>query len=376
MAGARARSCCRGIPGPRLRVLLLTRYGSLGASSRLRAYQYLPYLRSHGFDVTPAPLLGDFYQQDLYAGRARRWGRIAVAYLLRLWRLVQSRSFDLVWIEYELFPWLPALGERLLARLGIPYVVDYDDAIYHRYELHRNWMVRRLLGGKIDLIMRNATVVIAGNTYLGERARTAGARCVKHLPTAVDIKRYPTAPPARGKVTTLGWIGSPSTVGYLSLIQPVLSDFCRGNKAQLVVVGAREAPLEGVPVAFKPWYESTEVEEILGFDIGLMPLPDEPWERGKCGYKLIQYMACARPVIASPVGINSQIVDQGVNGFLAGTAVEWRSALEMLSDAPELRLRLGLEGRRKVEMRYSTQVTAPRLAGILGRAAQTHGTSR
>ncbi len=356
-----------------MRVLLLTRYGSLGASSRVRAYQYLPYLRSHGFDVTRAPLLGDYYQQDLYAGRARRSGRIAAAYLLRLLRLLRLRSFDLAWIEYELFPWLPALGERLLARLGIPYVVDYDDAIYHRYELHRNWIVRRLLGRKIDLIMRNATVVIAGNSYLGERARTAGARRVEYLPTVVDLERYPATPPAGGKVTTLGWIGSPSTAGYLSLIQPVLSDFCRENKARVVVVGAREAPLDGVPVTFKPWSESTEVEEILRFDIGLMPLPDEPWERGKCGYKLIQYMACARPVIASPVGVNPQIVDEGINGFLAGTATKWRSALETLSRAPELRLRLGFEGRRKVETSYSTQITAPLLASILTRAAQTDG---
>jgi glycosyltransferase involved in cell wall biosynthesis len=356
-----------------MKVLLLTRYGPLGASSRLRAFQYLPYLRSQGFLLTTMPFFGDYYQEDLYVGRSRRWGKIAQAYLVRFLQLARSVAFDLVWIEYELFPWLPALGERLLVRLRIPYVVDYDDAIYHRYELHRNWIVRRLLGGKIDLIMRNATVVIAGNSYLGERAQTAGARCVEYLPTVVDLERYPATPPAGGKITTLGWIGSPSTVGYLSLIQPVLSDFCRENQARLVVVGAREAPLDGVPVTFKPWSESTEVEEILRFDIGLMPLPDEPWERGKCGYKVIQYMACARPVIASPVGVNPQIVDEGINGFLAGTATEWRSALETLSRAPELRLRLGLEGRRKVETSYSTQINAPLLASILRRAAQTDG---
>ena len=357
-----------------MKILLLTRYGALGASSRVRAYQYLPYLRSQGFDITHAALFGDYYQQDLYAGRPRQWGRIARDYLLRLLRLARSPSFDLVWIEYELFPWLPALGERLLALGRIPYVVDYDDAIYHRYELHPNRIVQGVLSRKIDVIMRNATVVIVGNSYLEERAHAAGARNVECLPTVVDLTRYPPTPPTGRTVSTLGWIGSPSTVGYLSLIAPVLSDFCREHDARLVVVGAREAALEGIPVEFKPWSETTEVDDIQRFDVGLMPLPDEPWERGKCGYKLIQYMACARPVIASPVGANRQIVEHGVNGFLATTDDEWRSALDMLYAAPELRARLGAAGRRKVETAYCTRVTAPRLANLLKAAASTNRT--
>lgn len=356
-----------------MKILLLTRYGPLGASSRLRAYQYLPYLRSQGFRITALPFFGDSYQEDLYAGR-RRWGRIAAAYLLRFLRLARSPRFDLVWIEYELFPWLPASAERLLARVRIPYVVDYDDAIYHRYQLHPSWVVRLLLGKKIDVVMRRASTVIVGNKYLGERARAAGARRIECLPTVVDLDRYPTTSPRDGPVFTIGWIGSPSTVRYLSLIGPVLADFCRASKARLVVVGSREVTLEGVSAEFRPWSEATEVEDILRFDVGIMPLPDEPWERGKCGYKLIQYMACARPVIASPVGANREIVEQGVNGFLASTDQEWRSALETLRAAPDLRARLGEAGRQKVEASYCTRVTAPLLATILKRVAPANGT--
>ena len=356
-----------------MRILLLTRYGPLGASSRVRAYQYLPYLQSRGLEITTAPLLGDYYQHDLYAGRRRRWGRIAGAYLRRFLQLAGSRSFDLLWIEYELFPWFPAFAERLLAGSQIPFAVDYDDAVYHRYGLHRSRIVRRILGSKIDVIMRKATLVMVGNGYLQERARAAGARWIEYLPTVVDLERYRTDPPRRGGTFTLGWIGSPSTVRYLSSIAPVLSEFCKTRDARLLVVGARDGPLERVPVEFRPWTEQTEVAEILGFDVGLMPLPDEPWERGKCGYKLIQYMACARPVIASPVGVNAQIVDHGVNGFLARTPEEWRSALERLSSIPELGLRLGEEGRRTVEAGYSMKVSAPRLADMLIGAAQAKG---
>ncbi len=318
------------------------------------------------------PLLGDYYQEDLYAGRSRRWGRIAWAYLRRLLALGQSRAFDLLWIEYELFPWFPATAERLLARVRTPFLVDYDDPIYHRYELHGSRLVRLLLADKIDMVMRRATAVTVGNDYLGERARAAGARCVEYLPTVVDLERYRTDPPFGGGPFTIGWIGSPSTARYLVPLAPMLANFCQARGARLVVVGPRDVRLDHVPLELKPWSEVTEVADILGFDVGIMPLPDDPWERGKCGYKLIQYMACARPVIASPIGANRQIVEHGVNGFLATTDEDWRSALDMLYAAPELRARLGRAGRQKVETSYCTQVTAPRLASLLKMAPSAH----
>jgi glycosyltransferase involved in cell wall biosynthesis len=348
-----------------MRVLLLTRYGHRGGSSRLRAYQYLPYLSEQGIDVTVSSLLPDAYLEDLYQGRRPRWGPILRSYLTRCFRLLAAKPrFDLLWIEYELFPWLPALAERWLSLRGIPYVVDYDDPIYHRYDLHASALVRLVLRKKIDVIMRQATVVIVCNEYLGEQARLAGARRIEFLPTVVNLDRYPQTPASSGPVLTVGWTGSPSTVKYLKAVGPMLADFCRTRNARLVVVGAREAGLKGVPTDVRPWTESTEVQDIVTFDVGIMPLPDEPWERGKCGFKLIQYMACARPVVASPVGVNSQIVEHNVNGFLARTDQEWRSALDALCDAT-LRTRQGNAGRQRVEALYCTRVTAPRLARIL-----------
>src|SRR5205807_1751867 len=134
---------------------------------------------------------------------------------------------------------------------------------------------------------------------------------------------------------------------------------------RFVVVGAREAALDGVPAEFRPWSEATEVEDILRFDVGIMPLPDEPWERGKCGYKLIQYMACARPVIASPVGANQEIVEHGVNGFLASTDQEWRSALETLRAARNRRVLMGKARGHKVGPGSCARVPVPPLPRIL-----------
>jgi glycosyltransferase involved in cell wall biosynthesis len=350
---------------PVIRILLLSRYSRLGASSRVRSYQYLPYLACHGMQVTVLPLFGDTYLQDLYAGQRKRLGAICRAYLRRLGQLLQSRRFDLLWIEYELFPWLPAWGEGLLATLRIPYMVDYDDAIFHRYDMHPHRLVRMLLRGKVDTVMRRAALVLVGNEYLAERARRAGAKRVECLPTVVDVERYDQALCLAQGLCTIGWIGSPITAPYLALVQAVLSEVCQQGNVRVVIVGAQHVPLAGVPVETRPWSEQTEVQEIQRFDVGIMPLPDEPWERGKCGYKLIQYMACSKPAVASPVGVNRHIIADGIDGFLAATPTQWVQTLRTLCKDGALRERIGKAARRKVAKEYSLQVMAPRLVSLL-----------
>jgi glycosyltransferase involved in cell wall biosynthesis len=246
-----------------------------------------------------------------------------------------------------------------------PYVLDYDDAIFHRYDRHPNIMVRILLGQKIDRVMKGAALVVAGNDYLADRARHAGANRIEYLPSVVDLDRYPPGRDQKREHPAIGWIGSPVTARYLHLVHPALAQVCSGNRARLIVVGGGDIEIGGVPTESHPWSEQTEVSAISSFDIGIMPVPDEPWERGKCGYKLIQYMACGLPVVASPVGANNQIVENGVNGFLASTMPQWVHALNALIDDPILSEQMGKAGRRKAEEKYCLQVTAPRLANLL-----------
>lgn len=352
-----------------LKVLLLSRYGRLGASSRVRSYQYLPYLRDEGVEVTPAPLLADQYIECLYDGGRQNAARILAAYGRRLWQLATCVRFDLLWVESELLPWVPAWLETLLARLGVPYVVDYDDAVFHRYDLHSSRWVRGVLGGKIDQVMRRARLVMVGSDYLGDRARRAGAKRVEYLPTAVDVTHYRTSPNGAGAIYNIGWIGSPLTAGALTVVRSALAEVCAHGNARVTLVGAGRFTLDSVPVDVRPWSEATEVAELQRFDVGIMPLPDGPWERGKCGYKVIQYMGCGRPVVASPIGANVRIVEHGRDGLLASTPADWVAALRTLQDAA-LRRRMGAAGRAKVERDYCVQVTAPRLASLLRRAAQ------
>jgi glycosyltransferase involved in cell wall biosynthesis len=347
-----------------MRVLLLSRYTRIGASSRLRLYQYLPFLESRGIEVKISPLLGDDYVMGLYGGTVPIRSVIR-SYMTRLGAMLRVKRFDMIWVEKEMLPWLPDWFEFGLLPGGISIVVDYDDADFHRYDQHRSFCILTLLVKKIDTVMRKANLVIVGNDYLGNRARQAGARRVELLPTVVDVSKYAMVPSVPDRPITIGWIGSPSTARHLNYIAPVLREMVESCCARIVAVGLNAGQLQGFPIEVKRWSEQSEISDIQQFDIGIMPLPDEPFERGKCGYKLIQYMACGKPVVASPVGVNSVIVREGIEGLLPRDLSQWGEALRTLCDDPSLRKRLGAAGRKRVEAEYSLQVTAPRLEEML-----------
>jgi len=289
------------------------------------------------------------------------------AYIRRFFSLFSVRHYDLVIVEKELFPFLPASAERLLRRFGVPILLDYDDAIFHNYDLSPHIIVRRCLGGKIDVVMRSATVVTGGNTYLLDRARRAGAARTVLIPTVVDAQRYCPGPKKEAHAPlVVGWIGSPSTSKYLIPLLPLFASLHASGAVRFVAVGARASDFADTLIEVWEWQEATEVALIQKFDIGIMPLPDSPWEQGKCGYKLIQYMACGIPVVASPVGVNCQIVKHGENGFLAKTPQEWEESLaKLLEMGNENRRKIGLNARETIVQHYSLQSQAPKLLGVI-----------
>lgn len=353
--------------GSPVSVLFLTKYARNGASSRYRTFQYLPYLEDAGFRCEIAPLFDQEYLEFKY-----RTGRAAVSNLVRalvrrLMTLITVRRYDLLVIEKELFPYCPAWIEVILDKIGCPYVVDYDDALFHQYDMHRKSAIRSLYGKKISSVMRHASTVIAGNQYLAEYAQKADAKKIEILPTVVDLRRYPSSvlPRSSGHIFTVGWIGSPSTSKYLAVIASALQEVCSGGAGRLLLIGSGPVDLPGVDVECVPWSEASEVDLIRRCDVGVMPLLDSPWEKGKCGLKLIQYMACGLPVVASPVGVNRSIVDHGDNGFLASDTGEWEHALSSLRGDESLRSALGTAGRAKVERLYSLQVAAPVFVRLL-----------
>ncbi len=351
-----------------IKVLFLTKYSREGASTRYRFLQYFPFLESAGIKCTFSPFTDASYLRNVYATKRGSAADYIRALLRRMGALFTVRAYDVVVIEYEILPYFPPIFERMLNWFKIPYIVNYDDAIFYRYTNSPNPLVRALLGNKIAVVMRNAEVVIAGNQHLASYASGAGARRVEKLPTAVDMKRYPAAAKKDSPVFTIGWIGSPSTAKYLKDITPALAEVCRGGKGKVVLIGSGAVELIGVPVEVLPWSEETEVRDLGLCDVGIMPLDDGLWEKGKCGLKIIQYMASSLPVVASPVGVNAEIVEDGVTGMLASGTGEWVSALSTLRDDKTLRERLGLAGRRFAKEKYSVAVTAPKLAGLIKEA--------
>lgn len=351
-----------------MKALILTRYGRLGASSRLRMLQFLPWLRDAGLDGESQALLDDSMLSSRYRAGGYGRGAMIAAYGARLRSMIRRRRANIVWIEKEALPWFPAAVERAMLR-GVPYVLDYDDALFHNYDLHRLPLVRKLLGRRIDALMAGAALVTAGNEYLAQRAREAGAKWVEIVPTVIDLDRYPVVDVGarEGALRRIVWIGSPTTAAYLHALEAPLQRLSARHAFKLRVIGA-QVSLPGVDVECIPWTEDTEVASIAEGDIGIMPLRDSPWERGKCGYKLIQYMACGLPVVASPVGVNEQIVRNGENGYLASSPEEWEQALESLLSDRGRSAAMGRVGRQRVEKEYCVQEVAPRLARLLKQA--------
>ncbi len=347
-----------------MNLLALTRYGNLAASSRLRMAQYFPYLTAQGHTVKASPLLENQSLLHFYATGHHSFAQLATHYGKRIRECLRSQPVDLIWVEKELLPWVPAFAEQWLLQ-GRPYVVDYDDATFHVYDQHSHPVLRRLFGRKIDTVMQHASLVIAGNDYLAQRARSAGAPRVEILPTVVDLTRYPLTEKTNQAAHpfTVGWIGSPSTTRYLHALTPAFRTLAAESPFRLLLIGAAPFHPDGVPVTSLHWQESSEARDLQQADVGIMPLNHSPWELGKCGCKLIQYMACGLPVIASPVGMNATLVQPGTHGWLASSPGEWLAHLRLLRDSPDLRRKMGAAGRQQVEEQYQLAVTAPRLLG-------------
>lgn len=347
-----------------MEIIYFTKYTRQGASSRLRSYQYFPYLEEAGFTVKVIPLFSDKYLEQTYSGKASKL-TVIHSYLIRMWSLFKITKNTKVIIEKELFPYLPAWAEQLLSVLGIKYIVDYDDAIFHNYDKSSNTIIRFFLKNKIDTVMRNSYYVIAGNHYLKDRAKQAGAKNIEVIPTVIDLSRY--SKPLNNKNNSefvIGWIGSPTTFKYVQKIAPVLKELA-SNGAKIHIVGAKADLGFTENLHYITWKEESEVENIQTFDVGIMPLEDSPWEQGKCSYKLIQYMACGLPVVASSVGMNVEVVHENKNGFLANSESEWLETLLQYMNNPELRKEHGTVGHTLVKENFTIASQIQRLIDVI-----------
>jgi glycosyltransferase involved in cell wall biosynthesis len=364
--------------GHRRRVLALSPIPEEGAGCRFRITQFVPFLKSAGYDVTIRPFFSPeffrlVYRRGRYLTKVAAFGGLTAE---RVKLLRDLSQYDLIFLYREAYPIGPPLFERWLSGPGKPPIIyDFDDAVFLPNVSDAN----RFLGSlkwvrKIPEILSRSAAVVAGNDYLASFARRHNAS-VETIPTCVDTTKFvPRADrtPRDPRRPIVGWIGSPTTAPYLAGVAPALQRVSAARPFTFVVSGAgEEVRVDGVETVNMPWSLDNEVGLFNQCDIGIYPLTDDEWAQGKCGFKAIQFMACGVPVVASAVGVNREIVQDGVNGFLASNDAEWETKLSALIADPQLRARFAEAGRRTVEQRYSLAVNAPKLARVFDRVLGT-----
>jgi glycosyltransferase involved in cell wall biosynthesis len=339
-------------------VLFLTQTSELGPSSRYRVYQLLPALQQLGIEGVVSPAIDEALYRRLYldqGGSHSRVSALSATWGKRRADLQQLKQVDAVLIQKGVFPGLYSGFERRIAAQK-PLVFDFDDAI---------WLPRvggsRLLRAlhrerAVQDILRRASAVIAGNDFLAEYARRFNGS-VRVVPSSINVGVYRRA----ANSNSVGWIGSRTTLSYLKPLAPVFKQL--GIKPRVIASGdPRQLDFD---VEYRPWQLETEMEELAQIGIGIAPLPDTDWERGKCGVKILQYMACGIPVVASPVGVQQRFVQHGVTGFFARNDAEWTQHLRELIENPELRRKMGAAAREVVAREYDVAQAAQKVASVL-----------
>lgn len=345
-----------------MRIHFYTKYDRQGASSRYRTYQYQAFLKEVGFQNRCFPLFTNDYLQDRYT-KGRRGSRFVDFYQRRWSDMERIKDCELAVIEKELLPYLPAAFEKRAFQAARHKILDFDDAVFMNYQLHPNPVVRLALQKKIDRLMAMSDGVIGGSRFLCEYA-LQHAQQVWYVPTTVDVEKYSLHDHDHDGLISVGWIGTPWSARYLPVIRGALQRVAREVSVRLIVVGAPAPQWEGIQSQSVPWSEEKEAEWIRWMDIGIMPLVDSPFERGKCGLKILQYMAAGVVPVASDVGGNRDLITPGVDGFLCSKEEEWVESLLDLARNPERRAQIGQAARTKAEKEFSLSVWAPRLAGI------------
>lgn len=341
-----------------MKVLILTPYPfGKAASQRFRFEQYLELLKEKGIDYTISPFYSEktfeiLYQKGYFFNK---FFAILFGLLKRKREVLTSSPYDYIFIHREVSPIGPPYFEWFLARVMKKKIIyDFDDAIWLKNASDTNRIFAFMkTHANVAKICRYAYKVSCGNNYLCNFAKEFNSQVILN-PTTIDtenhhnsVKQHVHQPPV------IGWTGTHSTIRYLDDLIPVLQELSKKYDFEFRVISDLKVDYPLKNFTFIPWKKATEIEDLMQFDIGVMPLSDDPWSKGKCGFKALQYMALGIPALASPVGVNASIIDHGVNGFLCANNDEWYAHLEQLLQDSELIQHMGKKARPKIEQSFS-----------------------
>lgn len=351
-----------------MRVLFLVPYPAEGASNRYRVEQYLPYLEKEGIRYSLRPFWNRaayraLYKNGHYFRKIFFFIRGTISRVLQIFCIA---GYDVVFIHREAYPIGGAFFETVISVLKKPIIFDFDDAIFLPASSRPNNFIERFKDPrKVISIIRRSEYVICGNSFLAAFASRYNVS-VAVIPTPIDTGKYYPAARNPGRKIVIGWIGSATTLDFLSPMKNVISVLSKEFPGIIFKVVGGDFSFEGLSnVVSKPWSLNEEIDDLRQFDIGIMPMPDNDWTRGKCGFKAILYMSMGIPCVCSPVGVNNEIISDGINGFLADSEEEWIQKLSSLIRDCRLREKIGLAGRKTVEDKYSLKVNAPKYLEII-----------
>ena len=341
------------------RLLFFTKYTQKGPSSRFRTYQYLDKFKDD-YICLVFPFFDDEYIVRLYSGRKVSFIKILYYYLRRTWNLLENaKKNDIIFIEYELMPYFFAWFEAYLKLRSIKFIVDYDDAIFHNYDKSNHWLIRFLFRNKIPKVIQYASHVITGSPYLTDFASKYNKK-VSEIPTSIIYQKYePVVSSVFNKNFVIGWIGSKSTSINLLLIKEALTEFRRNHPDVVIqLVGVEKRIADELDIIPTEWTEENELRLLNSFNVGIMPLIDNDFNKGKCGFKLIQYMACGKPTVSTPLEANIKI-NRNKKNLYANTNQEWIHALEQIYNNRTYFAEVGEENKKDVINYYSVEANAP-----------------
>jgi glycosyltransferase involved in cell wall biosynthesis len=339
-------------------IIFFTKYTEKGPSSRYRSYQYRDSFKKE-FNIIYYPLFNDRYINNLYTNNGINYFQILIAYCFRILQVLKHIGTKrIVFIEYELLPYFPSILEYLLYKTKVKIILDYDDAIFHNYDLHPNRLIRHLFSNKIYKIVKYANTVITGSPYL--TSCLSKYNNVVEIPTSVNFARYTSSfqlDPKKNEIT-IGWIGSKSTSLNIINIKDVIKTTNKLNpKIRFILMGfdCNLKSLLNLPnVQFYNWSTQEELIFLREIDLGIMPLDATPFNRGKCGFKLIQYMAMGKPTLSSPLDANVKI-NRDNNNLFATNKKEWLDCINEFSSNLTFYKEVGLKNQEIAEKYYSVE---------------------
>ena len=361
--------CLKGIyTGTQMKILFMEPYPTEGPSSRYRVEQYIPYFRDKGIKCIVRPFMSSGFYKIIYK---KGFYLQKILFLLessfkRFSDIFIALRSDIIFIHLEAFPFGPPLFEWIIYLSGKKIIYDLDDAIYMGITSPANrFLIKLKCPNKIKEIIRISNYVITCNSYLADYARRYNKNVVV-MHTAVDTEKFTPSLKDDEHNITIGWIGSHSTAYYLECLRDVFSSISNKYGFTLKIIGARNLniKIDGVKIINLEWTLKDDIKQFQSLDIGVYPLPENEWIRGKTGFKTIQYMSVGIPSVVSDVGANRNIVQDGINGYLARTKYEWVQKLSRLIEDRELRRKMGLAGRKTVEQNFSMRVNAPKYLNI------------